>query len=273
MGLGGSRNRIEASPMTPRAKKLLTELSDVELAELLEVSGESDSVELKVTVPDTAHRATIDALELDPLEAQIRQVFFFDTPDLKLNRAGVVARARRIQGKAHDSVVKLRPVTPNELSEELRRSPGFVVEVDAMPSGYVCSAALKGAVPRDRVRRVVGGRLEIRKLFSKPQRAFFEAHAPSGLGLDDLAVLGPIFVLKLKSAPKAFDRKLVSEVWLYPDGSRILELSTKCPPSEMFQAAVEARAYLGKRGVDLTGEQQTKTKAALRFFSKQLQAA
>jgi hypothetical protein len=258
--------------MPPRAKKLLTELSDVELAELLEVSGESDSVELKLTVPDTAQRAAIDALALDPLEAQIRQVFFFDTPDLKLNRAGVVARARRIQGKAHDSVVKLRPVAPSELSDELRRDPGFVVEVDAMPSGYVCSATLKGRIPPDRVGRVVGGRLPLRKLFSKQQRAFFDAHAPAGIGLDDLAVLGPIFVLKLKSSPKAFNRKLVSEVWLYPDGARILELSTKCAPSEMFQAAVEARAYLGRRGVDLTGEQQTKTKAALRFFSKQLQS-
>jgi hypothetical protein len=258
--------------MPPRSRKLLNQLSDVELAELLEVGGESDSVELKLTVPDTAHRATIDALELDPLEAQIRQVFFFDTPDLKLNRAGLVARARRIQGKAHDSVVKLRPVAPNELAEELRRDPGFVVEVDAMPSGYVCSATLKGQVARDRIGRVVGGRLPVRKLFSKQQRAFLDAHAPDGLALDDLAVLGPIFVLKLKTTPKAFDRKLVSEVWLYPDGSRILELSTKCAPSEMFQAAVEARAYLGKRGVDLTGEQQTKTKAALRFFSKQLQS-
>jgi hypothetical protein len=258
--------------MPPRSKRLLNQLSDVELADLLEVSGQSDSVELKLTVPDTGHRATIDALALDPLEAQIRQVFFFDTPDLKLNRAGVVARARRIQGTAHDSVVKLRPVAPSELSDELRKNPGFGVEVDAMPSGYVCSATLKGQVPKDRVGKVVSGQLQIRKLFSKQQRSFFDAHAPAGIGIDDLAVLGPIFVLKLKSTPRAFDRKLVSEVWLYPDGARILELSTKCAPSEMFQAAVEARAYLGKRGVDLSGEQQTKTKAALRFFSKQLQA-
>jgi hypothetical protein len=29
----------------------------------------------------------------------------------------------------------------------------------------------------------------------------------------------------------------------------------------------ETRAYLGKHGVDLTGEQQTKTKTALEFFA------
>jgi hypothetical protein len=52
----------------------------------------------------------------------------------------------------------------------------------------------------------------------------------------------------------------------------ILELSTKCAPSEAFQVAAETRAFLTQRGIDLTGEQQTKTKKALEFFSKRLQA-
>ena len=37
-------------------------------------------------------------------------------------------------------------------------------------------------------------------------------------------------------------------------------------------AAAEARAFLAERGVDLYGEQQTKTKAALDYFAKNLQA-
>ncbi|MDQ3122441.1 MAG: adenylate cyclase, partial [Actinomycetota bacterium] len=104
-------------------------------------------------MPASDQRKAIAALELDPLEAQIRQVFFFDTPDLALNAAGVVVRARRIQGKGGDSVVKLRPVVPDELPESLRTSPNLVVEVDAMPGGYVCSAALKGRTDALAVRR------------------------------------------------------------------------------------------------------------------------
>ena len=86
-------------------------------------------------------------------------------------------------------------------------------------------------------------------------------------------MLGPILVLKLKFTPEGLDRKLVAELWLYPDFSRILELSTKCAPGEAFQVAAEARAFLTKRGVDLSGEQQTKTKKALEFFSGQLREA
>ena len=49
------------------------------------------------------------------------------------------------------------------------------------------------------------------------------------------------------------------------------ELSDEeCPPGEAFQVAAEARAYLTDRGVSLAGKQQTKTRTALRFFSKGL---
>ena len=117
------------------------------------------------------------------------------------------------------------------------------------------------------------GQRPIRKLFTKGQKAFYAQHAPEGIGLDELSVLGPMNVLKLKFTPKGFARRLVAELWLYPDGSRILELSTKCPPSEAFQAAAEARAFLRDRGVDLTGEQQTKTATALKFFASELRTA
>jgi hypothetical protein len=181
-----------------------------------------------------------------------------------------VVRARRSQRKGDDSVVKLRPVVPDELPADLRSSPSFGVEVDAMPGGYVCSASLKGVPKVGSVKEAVGGGRPLRKLFSKEQRNFYAEHAPAGVALDDLAILGPIFVLKLKSPLGERGRKLVAELWLYPDGSRILELSTKCATSEAFQVAAESRAFLVGRGIDLSGEQQTKTRKALQFFSKQL---
>ena len=75
-------------------------LSGSELVDLLALAKESDSIELKTTVPEGRQRSAINALNLDPLDAQIRQVFFFDTPDLALDQQGVVARARRVQGKS-----------------------------------------------------------------------------------------------------------------------------------------------------------------------------
>lgn len=247
-------------------------IAATDLGELLQLLKGADSCELKLTVPAPDQRATIRSLPLDPVEAQPRQVFFFDTPDLALNAAGVVVRARRIQGGRADTVVKLRPVVPATLPRELRRNAAFNVEVDALPGGFVCSVSLKGRISGQEVRDVVAGALPLRKIFTKDQRAFYRAHAPAALELDDLVALGPTFVLKATFTPRELGRSLVGEMWLYPDGSRILELSTKCLPSEAFQVAAEARAYLGERGIPLAGPQQTKTKTALEFFAAEIAA-
>lgn len=80
--------------------------------------------------------------------------------------------------------------------------------------------------------------------------------------------LGPVNALKLKVAPKALPHKLAVELWLYPDGSRILELSTKCAPPDLLDTVTETREYLRAQGVDVSGEQATKTRKALGYFSE-----
>ncbi|HET9497894.1 MAG TPA: adenylate cyclase [Candidatus Limnocylindria bacterium] len=248
-------------------------LTDDQLRDLLRLSRGSDSVELKLTVPAEGHRSAIRSLGIDALDAQIRQVFFFDTPDLKLYASGLNLRARRIQGKGEDSVVKLRPVEPDQLEEEWRVSPNMKVEVDAMPGGYVSSASMKGRPATGDTRKAALGGLPIRKLFSKEQRTFYDLHAPAGVQIDDLSVLGPIFVLKVTFTPEDFDRRLVAEMWFYPDGRRLLELSTKCAPDELMQVATVTRLFLSDHGIDLTSAQETKTKNALQFYAKELQQA
>ena len=224
-------------------------VSDLEIAKLIETMKASDSVELKMTVLPDEQRATVSRLPIDPVEAQPRQVFFFDTPDLRLNQAGVVVRARRVQGGRGDTVVKLRPVVPEELPEELRRSTAFNVEVDVLPGYFgICSASLKGRITSSLIRDAVQGEFPIRKLFTKEQRAFYAAHAPEDLPFESLRVLGPTFVLKSVFQPAELGRRVVAELWLYPDGSHIFELSTKCLPDEAFQVAAESRAYLVRAG-------------------------
>jgi hypothetical protein len=243
--------------------------SGEQLVELLGLIQESDSVELKLTVPESDQRSTMIALDLDPLEAQLRQVFFFDTPELALDKQGIVVRARRIQGKGDDSVVKLRPVVPSELPAELRKAEGFRVEVDAMPGGFVCSASMKRVLSSPEVRGAAAGTVPIRKLFSKEQRAFFSEYAITGADLDGLSVLGPIFVLKLTVTPPELGYRLAAELWVYPDGSRVLELSTRVGTHDAFQRVAELRAYLHARGVEIGGEQETKTRKALEYFARE----
>jgi hypothetical protein len=261
----GTKAAANAAPTDGR-------LSTEQIAEVLALLKGSDSVELKLSVPDANRRSAIASLGIDSLDAQISQVAFFDTPDLALNRSGVVVRARRVQRKPGDAIVKIRPLVPDSVATALRKSPAFGVEVDAMPGGFVCSGTMKAEVDDAAVKQAMAGQRPLRKLLGKDQRALFSAYAPEGVTLDELSVLGPINVLKLKFSPEGFGRRMVAELWLYPDGSRILELSTKCEPAEAFDVAAEARVFLGDHGIDLLAEQQTKTKTALEFFAAELQS-
>jgi hypothetical protein len=246
--------------------------SDQEIAKIMKLIKGSGSIELKVVVPVPEHRTTVESIGLDPVEAQPRQAYFFDTTDFALNKAGVVVRARRIQGGRADTVIKLRPVDPSTVDRELRRSDSFKVELDAMPGGFVCSASLKGRCTGQEVLDVTSGNASLKSLFSKEQRAFYAKHAPPRISMESLVILGPTYLLKAKHNPKTFNRGIVVEMWLYPDGSRILEISTKCLPEEAFQTGVEFKAYLANCGIPMVVSDQTKTKAAMEYFKKQLES-
>ena len=245
-----------------------TQLIYEPIVQVLSQLKSTDGVELKMIVPDADRHSAVLELDLDVLDCDLRQAVFFDTPDLQLSRAGVVVRARRAR-KGGDSVVKLRPVVPAEVPGRLRRLNGFTIEVDAMPGAFVCSGSLKERVDNADVKEVLQGERSIPRLFSRQQRAFYAEHAPKGLDLDALIPLGPINVAKTKfELDEAIGRKAVAELWFYPDGTRILELSMKCTPDEAFRLAAQMRAGLTRRGITVTGEQQTKTRKALQYFSR-----
>ncbi len=255
-------------PPTPVAgpDSLLTSEQFAEIAELLPTV---DSVELKLSIADTDHRSTVQALGMDVLDAHIRQVVFYDTRDLTLYGAGVMVRARRIQARPGDVVVKLRPVVPEHLPAAVLEAETFGIEVDILPGGFVRSGSMKSPASDRKLKQLLAHERPLRKVLSHEQRAFYLSHAPHGVELDDLIALGPVNVLKLKFRPPDFHRKMVAELWLYPDGSRILELSTKCAPADAFVAGTECREYLDGHGVDLGTPQQTKTRSALTYFARQ----
>src|ERR1044072_645519 len=95
-------------------------IPDEEMPRLFALISGADSVELKMTVAEEQQASVTGALGLDPLDGAIRQVFFCDTPDLTLSEHGLVVRARRVQKRRDDAVVKLRPVVPDELPKSVR---------------------------------------------------------------------------------------------------------------------------------------------------------
>src|SRR5262249_11923266 len=92
------------------------------------VAAAMDAAEIKVTIrPDQELRA-LRALELNEDTAEVRVLYFYDTPHLELFNAGVILRARLVKGDQDDSTVKFRPVEAGKISTEWKSLDGFKLE-------------------------------------------------------------------------------------------------------------------------------------------------
>jgi hypothetical protein len=228
---------------------------------------EVEAVELKITVREEQEGPARRALELDEVAPEARRVYFFDTQDLDLVKAGLVLRARVIRDAADDSTVKLRPVVPDRIEERFKRMEGFEIELDAVGDTLTCSAKLGAGQRRDEIDEVAAGTRPLRRLFSEDQERLIDAYAPRGVDWAELSVLGPIQVRKWELEPKGFPHEVTVEEWVLPDGSNLIELSIKVEPGDAGEAGRDFDAFLRKREIDPEGDQQTKTRTALSYFT------
>jgi hypothetical protein len=221
--------------------------------------GGAGRVELKIIVPAGCRRTLLTALHGT---TRSRTVYYLDTEGLDLAARGLVVRART--GGRVDSVVKLRGPEPDT---RRRRYPNLTVEVDALPEHSWWTTAVARDLRPSAVRAAVCGRRPLRSLLSGEQRRFLRDHAVDGPGPDDLVVHGPVLVTRTAGRGSGIVGRLVLESWVYPDGSRLLEVSTKCRPDRVGRVAAAARRFLAELEVDLTEPQRTKTAASLDYFA------
>ena len=229
-----------------------------------------DAVETKVTIrPDQELRAE-RAMELNEDTAEVRVLYFYDTPRLALCDAGVTLRARLVKGDDDDSTVKFRPVEAAKISEEWKQRKGFKLEADCVGDRVICSASLTVIQNRDEIDEVAKGKRPIAKLFSKEQERFLSEFSQGPVDFGTLRVLGPIRVLRWKLTQKGFPHELTLEEWRLPDGEEIVEVSIKTSPQEALQARKDFESHLRKLKLDPEGAQETKTRTALNYFAKAL---
>lgn len=227
-----------------------------------------DAVEIKVTIrPDQELRAE-RAMEVNEDTADIRVIYFYDTPDLDLFEAGVALRARLVKGDDDDSTVKFRTEKEAKVSPEWRKLDGFKLEADCVGDRAVFSSSLTQLQKRDEIDEVAKGKRAIHRLFSGDQERFFHEVYKGRTGLENLCVMGPIRVLRWKLEHRNFPHRLTVEEWRLPNGDDLVEVSIKVPPAEARRAQKAFNDHLEEFGLDPQGAQETKTRTALQYFAK-----
>jgi len=242
-------------------------MSDKPLKTEVQIDPAIRAVEVKITARIEDEDLVLGLLKDRGGEPQERTVYFFDTPKLELFDVGLVLRARKVKGDVDDTTVKIRPVDPARIPIDWMETEGFEVEMDRVGDTQIISAKLTAEQDAGEIDEAVAGERPLQKLFSADQERLIAEFGPKEVGWEALTPMGPIAVQKWKIDPKKLGHEVVVERWRLPDKSDLVELSIKVQPGQATAAADSFLSYLESLGVEVGGDQQTKTRGALTFFT------
>jgi hypothetical protein len=228
----------------------------------------ASNVELKVTLREDEIERALEDLELYDEDAEGRAVFFYDTMDLDLYGAGVVLRARDSDGGDDEATAKIRPMKATSVDLKWFAISGFKCEIDRVGTKDVESCSLTRPEKGKNIDDVFDGDDSVKSLFSKDQEKFLSTYA-SSFDWDDLEVLGPVDVAVWKLDDASLPEELTVERWTLPDDTAILEVSMRVSASKAKDGAKKLAAFLDDYDLDASDTQETKTQAALDYFTGQ----
>ena len=226
----------------------------------------AEAIEIKATIPDRQIRQALARFGLTSNNDEERYIYFFDTPKLDLLGAGIIARARRVVGEAHDSTVKFRPVNPKDVGPKWRKFRDFKIEADASETSLVKSASFSMPVAKGFIKRVAVGKKPVSAIFTAEQEAFLTAIAGHKIDFSTLAVLGPLLAQRWRFADPGCPWPITAELWRRGDGKRMMELSIKAPAVQAAVAVGGFMAFLAEVGAERDKSQQAKTRWALDYY-------
>lgn len=255
---------------TPPAQEVDDEISFDETPEADETALKADAasggVELKFTLRPDQVSSALSKFKLTAAKATRRDVWFYDTGGLALFDAGLVLRARKTKGGADDSTVKLRPLLAGDVDRSWFGVSGFKCEEDRVGTRAISSCSLTNKQDTGEIDSVGRGTRTVEKLFTADQEEFVDGYH-GALDWTSLEALGPVDAKVWRFYVKGFKPQVTAEQWTLPDGSNLLELSTKVTLREADQIAKAFEALLVARKFDTSAKQETKTRTALEFFS------
>lgn len=228
-----------------------------------QVSGVS-AIEVKATIPDSQIDKALRHFDMTVDNDEERFIYFFDTPRRALMKAGIIARARRVVGDAHDSTVKFRPVVPDRLPARWNRVTGFKLEADASEKRVVRSASLTLPVEKGLIKRVAAGDRSIKSLFSRRQETFLRAMGGGDIDFRALQIFGPLKAHRWSIKNPACPWPITVELWRRSDGARLMETSVKASAIQAAFAIGGFMALLAELGAERNANEQTKTRWALK---------
>lgn len=228
-------------------------------------AASDERAEIKLLVQQDKIAEAMTTLKLADPATKRYQIYFIDTPDFRLNRAGLILRLRdKGKGKT-ETTVKFRPENPAKPIDEkwlpkLAREPEWLVG--------------KGGNLSYSLEQEVGGTDLLRKpadnlaaLFSDDQKAFFKLVMHKEFDPAKLKVFGPIAAEIWEWDEPAVGDKVSAELWKLGD-KQVFELSRKTKADGLKKKAKGFEKAFRNEGISVDPNPESKTRKALEYYSK-----
>lgn len=234
--------------------------SDEALTWLATHGTHADSVELKTLLVPPAGAAAEALSGRHAPTWSVRQTYLLDTADLDFLRAGVELRLRRRARGKFDLAVSARR-RGTELG--CYRPRGARVEYDVVPAGVWKDIEVRRDIDSSTAAAAIAGSTKSRDLLSMTQCSWAcegGSEAVDDARLSELRVHGPLVVRRVKVAAAHLGlRRVDLEHFRFPSGRELVELSTRCDPSEVRAVAAGFEQLLGERDVTVAPRYCMKT--------------
>ena len=212
-----------------------------------------DAVELKLTVPDTDQPPVLGALGIDPLDAESARSRSSTPPTCGSPRPAWWSAPGVRSASPATRPSSCGRCCPRDVPAGLRELPGFKVEVDASPAGFICSCSLTAEVADRKVKALFAGDRRSADRAGRAAAGAADGSAPRGRRLSATCGCSARCTCSSASSRQRASRgRMVAELWFLP-GRLAASSSCRRRPSrrEAFQAAAETKVFLAGHGVDL----------------------
>ncbi|MBN9102431.1 hypothetical protein [Pseudonocardia sp. 73-21] len=219
----------------------------------------ANSVELKTLLVPPAEAAAEALTGRCAPTWSVRRMYLLDTVDLDLVRAGVEIRLRRRARGRYDLAVSARR---SGIARERIIPRNVRVELDIVPGALWQDIEDRCEVGSAAAAEVIAGSAASQELLSATQRSWACCggnEAVDDAQLRELRVHGPLVVHRVKvNAQRLGLRRADLELYRYPSGRELLELSTRCWPQDVLQTATAFEQLLDERDVVVAPGHRTK---------------
>lgn len=227
-------------------------------------AANDERAEIKLLVQHDKIAGAMSTLKLAAPATKNYQIYFIDTADLRLNKAGLILRLRdKGKGKT-ETTVKFRPEDPAKPIDD-KSLPNLARETEFLVGkGSNLSYSLEQEIAGTELLRKPADNLAA--LFSAEQKAFFKLVMNEEFDPAKLRVFGPIAAQIWERDDPAVGDKVSAELWKLVD-KQIFELSRKTKSDDLKKKAEDFEKAFQDKGISVDSDPESKTRKALEFFS------